>query len=345
MQYTRERQSTFCHVLVLAILVIPAASAGQSGGQSWTAPRTVDGQPDLQGVWANNSATPLERPEALAGKATFSEEELAEIKQTAERLFGDGGDAAFADGVFEAALEGSDNYVSGDGGSGNYSTVWMVDRDFENRTSLITDPRDGRLPPLTPAGQAYASARETRRDTPVRDGAEDLSLQVRCITYSVPRVGGLGAGYNSYYQIFQATDHVVLHSEMIHDSRVIPLNGGPHVEDGIRQWHGDSRGHWDGDTLVIETKNFSSKSLYRGASEDLRLVERFTRVGPEALEYEITIADPTVWTQSWTAMAPLTKSEDAVYEYACHEGNIGMAGILSGTRAEERDALANAASR
>ena len=344
MQFTCR--STLCHALALGILVIPAAAAGQSSGQSWTPPRTVDGQPDLQGVWANNSATPLERPEALAAKATFSDEELAELEQTAERLFGDGGDAAFADGVFEAALAGSDNYVSGDGGSGNYSTVWMVDRDFENRTSLITDPSDGRLPPLTPAGQAaYESARARRRDNPVRDGPEDLGLTVRCITYSVPRVGGLGAGYNSYYQIFQAADHVVLHSEMIHDSRVIPLNGGPHVADSIRQWHGDSRGHWDGDTLVIETRNFSPKSRYRGASENLRLVERFTRVGPEALEYEITITDPTVWTRSWTAMAPLTKSEDAVYEYACHEGNIGMAGILSGTRAEERDALANAASR
>ena len=342
MQYTRQRQLILCQLLILAILVTPAAAAGQSGDQSWTVPRTVDGQPDLQGVWANNSATPLERPEALAGKATLSDEELAELKQTAEQLFGDGGDAAFADGVFEAALEGSDNYVSGDGGSGNYSTVWMVDRDFESRTSLITDPSDGRLPPLTAAGAAYESARDQRRDNPARDGAEDLSLQVRCITYSVPRVGGLGAGYNSYYQIFQAADYVVLHSEMIHDSRVIPLNGGPHVADGIRQWHGDSRGHWDGDTLVIETANFSSKSLYRGASDNMHLVERFTRVGPEELEYEITITDPTVWTRPWTAMAPLTKSEDAVYEYACHEGNIGMAGILSGTRAEERDARVNA---
>jgi len=335
----------FYHFLALAILVTPGMAAAQSENQSWTLPRTADGHPDLQGVWANNSATPLERPEALADKAMLSDEELAELKQTADRLFGDGGDAAFADGVFEAALAGVDNYVSGDGGSGNYSTVWMVDRDFENRTSLITEPSDGRLPPLTLDAEARVSARRTRQGTPVRDNPEDLSLQVRCITYSVPRVGGLGAGYNSYYQIFQAADYVVLHSEMIHDSRVIPLDGSPHIADGIRQWHGDARAHWDGDTLVIETRNFSPKSSYRGSSDNLYLVERFTRVGPEALNYEITISDPTVWTQSWTAMAPLTMSEDAVYEYACHEGNIGMAGILSGTRAEERNALTDSGLR
>ena len=333
------------HLLVLAILVTPGVAAGQSENLVWNPPRTVDGQPDLQGVWANNSATPLERPEALAGKATLSDEEVAELRQTARRLFGDGGDAAFADGVFEAALAGVDEYVSGDGGSGNYSTVWMVDRDFESRTSLITDPGDGRLPPLTPDGLARDAARQGRRENPIRDGAEDLSLQVRCITYSVPRVGGLGAGYNSYYQIFQAADYVVLHSEMIHNSRVIPLDGRPHITDNIRQWHGDSRAHWDGNTLVIETRNFSPKSLYRGSSDNLQLVERFTRAGPDALHYEITITDPTIWTLPWTAMAPLTKAEDAVYEYACHEGNIGMAGILSGTRAEERNALADPSAR
>ena len=339
------RRPAFCRLLVLAILVTPSVAAGQSETQSWTVPRTADGQPDMQGVWANNSATPLERPEALAGKATLSDEELAELQQSAERLFGDGGDAAFADGVFEAALAGVDNYVSGDGGSGNYSTVWMVDRDFESRTSLITDPSDGRLPALTPEAQAAVDERRGRRGTPVRDGPEDLTRQVRCITYSVPRFGGLGAGYNSYYQIFQAADYVVLHSEMIHDSRVIPLDGGPHIADSVHLWHGDSRGHWDGDTLVIETTNFSPQSSYRGSSDNLHLVERFTRVGPEELHYEINITDPTVWTRPWTAMAPLSKSDDAVYEYACHEGNIGMAGILSGTRAEERNALSEGDAR
>ena len=338
-------QTAFFHFLVLAIFSAPSTGIAQSDDSGWTLPRTVDGQPDLQGVWANNSATPLERPDELAEKATLSDEERAELRQTAERLFGDGGDAAFADGVYEAALGGVDEYISGDGGSGNYSTVWMVDRDFENRTSLITDPSNGKLPALTPDGEAKASASQSRRANPVRDGAEDLTLQVRCITYSVPRVGGLGAGYNSYYQIFQSKDYVVLHSEMIHDSRIIPLDGPGHIDDSIRQWHGDSRGHWEGDTLVVETKNFSSKSLYRGSSEKLHLVERFTRVGADSLHYEITVADPTIWTQPWTAMAPLTQSDDAVYEYACHEGNIGMAGILSGTRAEERNAAVDSGSR
>ena len=186
------RRPAFCRLLVLAILVTPSVAAGQSETQSWTVPRTADGQPDMQGVWANNSATPLERPEALAEKATLSDEELADLKQAAARLFGDGGDAAFADGVFEAALAGVDNYVSGDGGSGNYSTVWMVDRDFENRTSLITDPSNGgcrRSHPRHKPRSISGGANEAPRSG---DGPEDLTRQVRCITYSVPRSAALG---------------------------------------------------------------------------------------------------------------------------------------------------------
>ena len=214
----------------------------------------------------------------------------------------------------------------------------MVNREFENRTSLITDPPNGKLPALTPAADARIEvAAEYRRAHPA-DGPEDLTRQVRCITYGIPRVGGLGAGYNSYYQIFQTPDYFVMLGEMIHDARVIPISDMPHIGDSVRQWHGDSRGHWEGDTLVVETTNYSPSSDYRGAAEHLHLIERFMLAGPEKLHYEITVTDATTWTQPWTAMVPLSRSEDALFEYACHEGNIGMAGILAGARVQEAKA-------
>ena len=175
-------------------------------------------------------------------------------------------------------------------------------------------------------------AQFTRRREHPADSWDDRPLQERCITFGVPN---LLAGYNSYYQIIQGRDHVVILMEMIHDARVIPLDGRPHLDGEIRQWHGDSRGHWDGDTLVVETTNYSPKSSLRGSSDDLHLTERFTRIGPDALTYEMTISDPTTWTRPWTLSIPLKSSDGAIYEYACHEGNYGMEGILSGQRAQE----------
>jgi hypothetical protein len=320
---------------VVAVVFLCRVSPVAAQDDEWSPPRTPSGHVDLQGVWANNAATPLERPDALAGKATFSDEELAGLQASAQRLFGGGDDAAFGDGVFNAALDDVEKNVSGDGGTGNYSSVWMVDRQFENRTSLITDPPDGKLPPLTAEAEVRIEAARAYRDAHPSDGPEDRTRQVRCITYGIPRVGGLGAGYNSYYQIFQTPDHLVMLGEMIHDARVIPIGDTPHAPDSIRQWHGDSRAHWEGDTLVVDTTNYSPKSGYRGAAENLHLTERFTLAGPETLHYEITISDATTWTRPWTAMAPLSRSEDALFEYACHEGNIGMAGILGGARVEE----------
>ena len=316
-----------------AVLGLATAAWAQPDG--WTPPRTGDGRVDLQGVWANNAATPLERPDSLAGKATFTDEEVAELQETAQRLFGGADDAAFADGVFNAVLANVERNVSRDGGTGNYSSVWMVDRVFENRTSLITDPPDGKVPAYTPEATARLEAEAAyRRDHPA-DSAADRSLQVRCITYGIPRVGGLGAGYNSYFQIFQTPDHFVMLGEMIHDARVIPIGDMPHAPESIRQWHGDSRAHWEGDTLVVETKNYSPQSRYRGSAENLHMIERFTLAGPDDLHYELTLTDDTTWVSPWTAMVPLARSQDALFEYACHEGNIGMAGILGGARAEE----------
>jgi len=323
---------------VLVAVAILGASPATAQSDRWTPPRMADGRVDLQGVWANNAATPLERPDSLADKATFTDEELARMRESAQRLFGGADDAAFADGVFNAVLADLDTNVSRDGGTGNYSSVWMVDREFEHRTSLITDPPNGKLPALTPTAEArIEAAAEYRRAHPA-DGPEDLTRQVRCITYGIPRVGGLGAGYNSYYQIFQTPDYFVMLGEMIHDARVIPISDMPHVGDSVRQWHGDSRGHWEGDTLVVETTNYSPKSDYRGAAEYLHLIERFTLAGPDKLHYEIIVTDATTWTRPWTAMVPLSKSEDALFEYACHEGNIGMAGILAGTRVQDAKA-------
>ena len=319
---------------VVTLLTWPTLVTAQTTGRG-EIPRTADGRPDLSGVWANNAATPLERPDELADKASFSEEELAELQQSAARLFGGADDAAFGDGVFNAVLADVDRNVSRDGGTGNYSSVWMVDRVFENRTSLLIDPPNGKLPPLTPeAERAQAERTEQRRLRPY-DGPEDLPLQVRCVTYGIPRVGGLGAGYNSYYHIAQNPNHVVMLGEMIHDARVIPIDDRPHIDDDIRQWHGDSRARWEGDTLVVETTNFDHRALYRGSTDGRHLVERFTRVGPDLLHYEITVTDPTVWTAPWTAMVPLSRSDDTVFEYACHEGNIGMHGILAGARVQE----------
>ena len=330
-------------VTAAVLVCTPATVAAQTAqaGQ-WIMPRMPDGQPDLQGVWANNTATPLERPAVLGDQAVLSSEELARLRARYARLFASGeSDAAFADSVFVAALGAQDAFSSRDAETGNYNQFWLVDREFDNRTSLIVDPSSGRLPPLTPRATEGTQARAAHLAEHPASSWTDRRLQERCITFGMPN---LFAGYNTYYQIVQTPGYVVILHEMIHDARIIPLGGRSHVSDTIRQWHGDPRGHWDGDTLVVETTNFSLGSespapLYqrtRGSAEDLRLVERFTRVGPDTLEHLFTVEDPGTYTSAWTAMVPLKKSEDPVYEYACHEGNYGMEGILAGHRVEEK---------
>jgi hypothetical protein len=318
---------------ILIVLVALPLLAGEPG--AWQAPKTDYGHPDLQGVWANNVATPLQRPKLLADKAEVTEEELQAIEKRARKLFRDeAGDAGFGDNVYNAALEDREKHTSYDPTTGNYNQFWLVDREFtDTRTSLIFDPPNGRIPELAAAGKAKSADVQMKRKRPPV-GPEDRSLQERCITYGVPRTG---AGYNSYYQIFQTPDHVVIMMEMITDSRVIPLDGRPHIDDDIRLWHGDSRGHWEGDTLVVETRNFSKKANFRNSSENLKLKERFTLTAPDRLEYEITIDDPTIWTATWKAMIPLAKSEDDIFEYACHEGNYSMEAMLSGARLQESD--------
>tara|TARA_B100000470_G_C19757990_1_gene376934 strand:- start:132 stop:1151 length:1020 start_codon:yes stop_codon:yes gene_type:complete len=322
----------------LAVVVTGPVSNGytQELNEDWSLSRTADGYPDLQGVWANNNITPLERPEVWAGKTHLTDEEAAELQVAAAQAVGDG-DALFGDQLVLAALarQQAESY---DPSTGNYNQFWIVERDFSTRTSLVVEPANGRIPALTPVAKDRMAMRLAHGRAHPADSFVDRPLSERCVTYGVPR---LGAGYNSYYQIFQSADHVVIYMEMNHDARVIPIDGPEHLDDGIRQWHGDSRGHWDGDSLVIETTNYSSDATFRGVPADgMTVTERLTRVGPQTLNYEVSIDDPSTYTEPWKVDIPLMGTESAVYEYACHEGNIGMEGILAGHRAEEREALA-----
>jgi hypothetical protein len=313
------------------------AKATASTAKPYVAPRTADGHPDLSGVWANNDATPLERPKELEGRKTLTDAEVAVLKRRASELFNGETDAAFGDSVYLAVLQEAKDFKSTDTQTGNYNHFWIVEREFDNRTALITDPPDGRIPELTAqAKQRRAAAAEYRKLHPA-DGPEDLPLSHRCVTFGVPR---LGAGYNSYFQIFQTRDQVAIGQEMIHDVRVVPLDGRPHLPPSVRQWHGDPRGRWEGDTLVVETTNFSDKSRFQGlSSENLKVTERYTRIGPKTIQWDVTVEDSSTWTKPWTATVLLRSTPDQIFEMACHEGNEGLSGALSGYRALEAEAM------
>jgi hypothetical protein len=322
---------------------------GNLANKAWKAPRTADGQPDLEGVWANNNATPLERPKELAGHPLLTDDELAAMKKKAVELYNGNGDAAFGDTIFLtvwAAVKGSSSGPHKkaanefDAGTGDYSSEWTVAREWENRTSLITDPPDGKLPAMTPEGQARRTATFAAMSRPAT-GPQDRGLQERCITFGSPQ---LTAGYQSYTLIQQTSDAVIIVTEMIHDARIIPLDRRQHPSSAIQQWSGDSVGHWEGDTLVVDTTNYKPRSFMSSSSEKLHVIERFSRTGPESLKYEITIDDPDTWMKPWSLMIPLSHSPNPILEYACHEGNVGLAGILAGARADERAAAAAAAS-
>jgi len=322
-------------VLALAPLSGQQKAAGQRAS-SYKAPRLPNGQPDLTGVWANNSVTPMQRPKELGERQYLTEAEVARLKSRAEELFAGDGDAAFGDEIFAAALSDRTKYVadSFDKDTGNYNSYWLVGRVFDNRTSLIIDPPDGRRPPMTPEAEKRVAERaEDRKKRGFADSHLDRPLSERCITFGLPDAF---AGYNSYFQITQSDQWVAITNERIHDTRVIPLDGRPHVPSHIRLMQGDSRGRWEGDTLVIDTTNFTENSGSQGSDENLHLVERFTRTAVDTVEYQVTLEDPTVWTKPWTFMIPLKHTTDKIYEYACHEGNTGLFGVLSGARAQER---------
>ena len=227
--------------------------------------------------------------------------------------------------------------VSYDPSTGNYNQFWMADREWDHRTALIVDPPDGQFPPLIPEAEARReAARSTPRARGAADGPEDRPLSERCISYGAPRTG---ANYNSYVQIIQSPQTVVLMQEMIHDARVVPMTGKPHLPARIRQLHGDPRGRWEGDTLVVETTNYLNG--FQGSTPDVKLTERYTRVSPEFINWEVTVEDPKTWTRPYTFMIRLKKTDGLIYEYACHEGNYAMTGILAGARKEEATAAKN----
>ena len=305
----------------------PVPASAQGGAE---APRTPWGAPDLQGVWDFRTITPLQRPEELGEQAFLTEEEAADLEREVvdrnARLWN------------EAARR-----TEAGGNVGAYNNFWM-DRGTRTvgtrRTSLIVDPPNGRIPPLSEAGQRRADARAAyRRDHPA-DSWEDRSVGERCVL-------GFNSGppmepraYNNHMQLFQTPGHVVILNEMVHDARVIPLDGGA-LPARVTQWMGDSRGRWEGDTLVVDTTNFYNRNSFTeryGATAGMTLVERFTRVDARTLLYEFTVEDAATWTLPWTVEVPMLLSEDQLWEYACHEGNYGMDGILAGHRAEERDA-------
>jgi hypothetical protein len=327
----------------LVVVSLSAQSAAPATA-AWNVPRTPDGRPDLQGVWGNNSVTPMTRPRQWKDKASLTDAEVEEMKQLSARFVDQGGDAIFGNFIqqmLDARDQGSFAQVSYDPTTGNYNQFWMADREWDNRTSLVVDPPDGQFPPLTPEAEARREAARTAvRSRGPADGPEDRPLSERCISYGAPRTG---ANYNSYVQIIQSPQTTVLLQEMIHDARVVPMTGLPHLPAHIRQLHGDPRGRWDGDTLVVETTNYVNG--FQGSTPDVTLTERYTRVSPDFINWEVTVNDAKTWTRPYTFMIRLKKTDALIYEYACHEGNYAMEGILAGARAEEGKAAGGGSRR
>jgi hypothetical protein len=300
-----------------------SGAAVAARAKAWSPPRTPDGRPDLQGIWDFRTLTPLERPDNLSGKDVLTAEEAVQLE-----------DRAAQNRVDRAPPKGN---------PGTYNQFWF---DFgtkvtpDNRTALIVDPPDGRVPPMTPDGQTRAAERAEKMRRPAT-GPEDRALYERCILgfNSGPPI--IPNGYNNNFELLQRHDYVVILTEMVHDARIVPMDARPHLPPSVRQWSGDSRGRWDGDTLVVETTNFTDKgtgtiSLPVTTDANLHLVERFTLADADTLIYEFTVSDPTTWTKPWTAVVHMRRNPARIYEYACHEGNYGMEGILKGARADEK---------
>ena len=310
-----------------ATVAAKPAAAAKAG--TWNAPRTPNGQPDLQGIWNNGTVTPMERPAELAGKEFFTPQEaLAWEKQVVERVNRDQRAPGTVQDVARAY-----NDVWWDSGTKVVRTL---------RTSMVIDPPDGRIPPLTPKARKAVEERRERMGRPA-ETARDRPLAEQCLQFPTSGPPMTPYVYNNNFRIVQNKDYVAINIELLHDVRLIPLDGRPHLPSNIRLWFGDSIGHWDGNTLVVDTTNFSNKTSYRGSDENLHVIERFTRIDPETIVYRFTIDDPTAFTKPWTAELTMVKAPGPIYEYACHEGNYGMMNLLKGARAEEKAAAAEAA--
>jgi hypothetical protein len=307
------------------------AARSRNQGKPWTAPRTPDGQPDLQGFWTNTTYVPLERPKNI-NKEFYTKEEMADVMKRA------------------AAAE-SEQTEPGTIPDVHYDfTQFGLDRSqgtlaLNLHTSLIVDPKDGRIPPLTTEGQKRAAERAEARKKAGGpfDAAQNQPLSVRCLIMDRSGPPMLAGAYNNNYQIVQVPGYVMILVEMTHDVRLIPLDGRPHLPQQVRQWEGSYRGHWEGETLVVETTNFNGKNPFQGSSENMRLTERFTRVDEQTMRYQFTVDDPSTWTRPWSAEVPWAKTIGPLFEHACHEGNYGLANILAGARVEEKRAAGAAA--
>jgi hypothetical protein len=327
-------------VVIAFVWLMPVPVAGQvptsakTTAKAYTPPRTANGHPDLQGVWDFRNVIPLERPSQYASKEFLSDQEAAEFeKSAAERLDMDrrDDDPTRTPAVVNGAPATADVARA-------YNEFWY---DFgkkfvgSKRSSLIVDPPDGKIPPLTPEAKKRADEYEERRARPA-SGPEDLRIGERCLMGFNAGPPMLPGAYNNNVQLFQTRDNVVILTEMVHNARVVPLDGRPHVS--VPQWSGSSRGHWEGDTLVVETKGFYQTTSFPNSSPNMHLIEKFSRVGPDNLLYEFTVSDATTWTKPFTAQIPMRRSDQSLFEYACHEGNYGMKGILSAARAIENAA-------
>jgi len=345
-------------VSVIAIACLaPAPASGQSKARSaadtaprGTAPRTPDGRPDLQGYWTTQTFTPLERPAHLAGKEFFTDEEAAALQR---QLTAEGVDPSARDAINIEDAEARTKRLDQTKREATYihydNAVWLrtpVPKGLSSRrTSLITNPRDGRIPPLTAEAKRRAAAdAEVRRQRDAFDSYETRPLPERCIVWAHEGPPILPPAYNDIHQIYQTPDYVVVFTELSNNrARIIPLDGRPHISDNIRQFPGDSRGRWEGDTLVVETKNFTDKRRWQGSTGALHVVERFRRVDANTIHYEFTVDDPTTWTRPWSAEIPMVKTDGPLYEYACHEGNHDLGHILRDAR--EMDAAAAEAAK
>ncbi len=314
-------------VASLGSLPVIAQSSGKAAAKpvkAWTAQRTPDGAPDLTGNWTNATYTPLERPANMTGKEFFTPEEAEAFVKTRDEAF----NSQAADDIhYDNALWQSENYKKG------VSSL---------RTSLIVDPPDGRIPPLVDAarnrvqGPVVGEGQNLRR----ADSYENRTLAERCITWGNDGPPLMPVGYNANLDILQGPGYVVVRNEMIHSARIIPIDSArPHVDSKIRLWNGDSRGHWEGNTLVVETTNFNQKTRFRNSTMSLKVTERFTRTDADTIDYRFTVEDPNTWTRPWTASVPMHKVPGPIYEYACHEGNYGLPNILHAQRVEDAKAV------
>ena len=340
--------NTFAAAILIACLV-PMPVAGQSqpqndadGATDWTMPRTSDGQPDLQGYWTTQTFTPLERPDRLAGKEYFTDEEAASLQ---EQLTADGVDPLRRDAVSIEDPDDRERSLYQDNRESSYvhydNEIWLrtsVPKGLSSRrTSLVTYPPNGRIPPLTSQGAARVASENARRN--MFDSHENRPLMERCIVWTHEGPPMLPPAYNDIHQIFQTPDYVVIFTEISTTlPRIVSLDGRPFNSDNVRQFGGDSRGHWEGDTLVVETKNFVDRRIFRGSTKFRHVVERFTRVSADTIHYEFTIDDPTTWTSPWSGEVPMLSTDGPMYEYGCHEGNHDIRHILEINRNLEQQA-------